>query len=333
MRITIDQALLLKNPLYIDLRTKEEYRQNHVETAINFEVLTYQERKEVSIMHKNNRIKDAYYKAYSYALPKLQALLDIIKENQTRQIVFYCHAGRSRSTIVHNVFKTLKGHKIYQLMSGYKGYRRFVNAFFKNDLDRFDFHVLHGYSGSGKTSLLSKLSTKGKVVINFADIIHNTGSYFGDIIYSEKSISQKRFEDIVFYKLYYSTQKKVYVESESRRIGNIYIRTELYDKIQAGNHLLINHSIEQRTEHIYNEYVLQNPYFTNDIILKKLEYFIKPLGKSTVEKLKVQIKNKEHKAVIRFLLEQYYDPYYKSAIEKYKPYAKEIHLLQGDYTY
>ena len=322
MSIKIKNAFNLKNVLFIDLRTKTEYNESHIKNALNYPILNFDEREIVSKLYKNKKINKAYEMAYDYSLSKLTGLMEIIK-NTNKKIIFYCFKGRSRSQIVYNVFKSLKGKEINYLKGGYKSYRNLVNNFYQNDLDKFNFITLHGYSGSGKTHFLKHVSNENPV-INFADIAKNTGSYFGDIIYSSSNVSQKRFEDIIFNKLYFSKEKKFYLESESKRIGNIFIRDDLFNAMYNGKHYLIKSNLNQRAKRIYKDYIERNDKFSKKIIIDKLNYFTKKFGNKKIEYLKKSIYKDEYMEVIKFLLNNYYDPLYKKSIEKYKPYDKVI---------
>ena len=72
----------------------------------------------------------------------------------------------------------LYGFKVYTLVGGYKKFRNYVLDTFKLP---FQFNILGGYTGSGKTELLKTLKEKGETIIDLEGIANHKGSAFGNI--------------------------------------------------------------------------------------------------------------------------------------------------------
>ena len=61
-KVTVKEALKLKNTLLIDTRSPKEYHNDHIEGAINLPLLNDQERHEVGIIYKQISREDAIEK-------------------------------------------------------------------------------------------------------------------------------------------------------------------------------------------------------------------------------------------------------------------------------
>ena len=85
------------------------------------------------------------------------------------------------------------GFKVYTLVGGYKKFRNYVLDTFKLP---FQFNILGGYTGSGKTELLKTLKEKGEPVIDLEDLASHKGSAFGNIGLPEQP-GQEMFENLL----------------------------------------------------------------------------------------------------------------------------------------
>ena len=308
MEIDIESYFSLKDVLTIDMRTKEEYKSSHILNAINFEILNHEERKEVSILYNKKKIEEAYLKAYEYSILKLPKLFKIIKKNKNRKIVFYCSRGGSRSTIVYEVFRNLKGIEIYKLSGGYKSFRRYVNEYFEKSLNKFDFRVLHGNYGSSIDELLNYLSELKLSTFNFNEIDNN--------------ISQKQLDNILFDKLFYLNENIIYIGNENKEFSNAFIRKELIDKFRRSKHILLKDSIDLRIENIYNkDFVNISEEFLNNFIYK-IKKMNKIIGNNLVNEIIDDLSNENYKNAIKKLVINYYDKIYKKEILEYESYYK-----------
>ena len=72
----------------------------------------------------------------------------------------------------------LYGFKVYLLVGGYKAYRTWVLAHFVKD---YNFNIIGGYTGSGKTLLIHELLKENKTVIDLEGLANHKGSAFGAI--------------------------------------------------------------------------------------------------------------------------------------------------------
>ncbi|MDM8533066.1 rhodanese-like domain-containing protein [Clostridiaceae bacterium HSG29] len=309
MEIDIENYFSLNDVLTIDMRTKEEYKSSHILNAINFEILNHEERKEVSILYNEKKIEEAYLKAYEYSILKLPKLFKIIKKNKNKKIVFYCSRGGSRSTIVYEVFRNLKGIEIYKINGGYKSFRRYVNEYFEKSLNKFDFRVIHGYYGSSIDELLNHLTELELANFNFNEIINN-------------DISQKQLDNILFDKLFNLKDNVIYIGNENRQFSNACIRKEFLDKLKNSKHILLKDSIDLRIENIYNrDFVNISEKFLSNLIIK-IKEMKKIIGNKLVSEIIGDLLNENYKIAIKELVINYYDNIYKKEILEYESYYK-----------
>ena len=308
MEIDIESYFSLNDVLTIDMRTKEEYKSSHILDAINFEILNHEERKEVSILYNERKIEEAYLKAYEYSILKLPKLFEIIKENKNKKIVFYCSRGGSRSTIVYEVFRNLKGIEIYKINGGYKSFRRYVNEYFEKSLNKFDFRVIQGNYGSSIDELLNHLISLKLTTFNFNEIDNN--------------ISQKHLDNILFDKLFYLKDNVIYIGNENKEFSNAFIRKELIDKLKNSKYILLKDSIDLRIENIYNkDFINISDEFLNNFIIK-IKEMKKNIGNNLVSEIVDDLSNENYKIAIKKLIINYYDNIYKKEVLEYGSYYK-----------
>ncbi len=308
MEIDIESYFSLNDVLTIDMRTKEEYKSSHILNAINFEILNHKERKEVSILYNKKEIEEAYLKAYEYSILKLPKLFEIIKKNKNRKIVFYCSRGGSRSNIVYEVFRNLKGIEIYKINGGYKAFRKYVNEYFEKNLNKFDFRVIHGNYGSSIDELLNHLTELQLATFNFNEL--------------DNDISQKQLDNILFDKLFYLNDKIIYIGNENKEFSNAFIRKELIDKLKNSKHILLKDSINLRIENIYNrDFINVSEKFLNNFIIK-IKEMKKIIGNNLVSEIIADLSNENYKIAIKKLVINYYDKIYKKEILEYESYYK-----------
>lgn len=323
--ITVDEAMCLKKTIFIDVRSPSEYAESTVVNAVNLPILNDEERAEVGTVYRNESHQKAISLGVKYASYKLPSLYDQILEykKEYEHIVFFCWRGGMRSKSVCDFLSMFKIPQVYQLVGGYKAYRKFVMDYFENRLDAFHFIMIHGLTGVGKTYILEGLSSKGMPVLNLEDLAQNSGSVFGDIVFKGEQPSQKMFESKIFHMLFTATGKNIFVESESKRIGNVQIPDKIYQRMINGNHILVSTSLDNRVEIILQDYI--DHLDTNgEKIRRALEHLRKRLGNEAVDNLLQKQSEKAYTYIIKYLIEHYYDPLYQYSIDKYKEYDLDI---------
>jgi len=322
--ISIEDALYLNNCIFIDVRSPSEYDEATIPNSINIPLFSDEERHFIGKKYKENKL-DAKKLGIKFASKKLENIYERIIElkNQYQNIVIFCWRGGMRSSSICNLLSGLNIKGIYQLKGGYKSYRKLVNNFIENEIDKFDFIVLHGLTGVGKTYILKELRKNKIPILDFEGMAKNAGSVFGGLLFDSNPPTQKNFEAAIFNELFYNKLDYVVVESESKRIGYVNIPNSIISKMETGIHILVNTNIHNRVNNLYNDYINSQETNSPDLdysIIKSLQHLKKRLGNEEVESLILNIKNKNYYTVIENLINQYYDPLYKYSIRKIDNY-------------
>lgn len=317
--ISFEQVLKLKNYILIDARSPKEFLEQGIPGSINIPALLDEERAEVGTAYSKisqEKAKEIGIQKISKRLPEIFRNINELSK-QYNNLVFYCSRGGMRSGTLEVLFNTL-GFKTMKLKGGYKSYRQYILKRIE-EINRKKFYiVLHGRTGEGKTKILEKLEEKGFSVLNLEKIANHKGSFFGGIC-EEKSQSQKRMDSEIFNKLYLDKKGYFLVESESKRIGNVYIPETIYNSILNGKHLFIKTTMENRLKTIMEDYADANLDELEKCLFKVSRYISREKYKEYHELLT----KKEFKKFGELLMKEYYDPLYDRGINKYN-YELEI---------
>ncbi len=302
--IKIEDALT-KDAIFIDTRTPKEYQEDHLPNAINLPILNNEERAVVGTLYKQTSREKAIEKGIELFAPKLPQFHEELSKHRDKLIIVYCWRGGMRSRTVVALFKAL-GFNLLQLQGGHKAYRKYI----RNKLENFKLKpkliVLSGLTCTGKTDLLKQFPNS----LDLENLAQHRGSLYGGINLTPSS--QIKFENHL-----YQTLKNLnhydylFVEGESRRIGNIIIPPFLWKAMVNGIHILITRTIENRVQACIKEYINNN---TDEIIniTEKLSRIISKTNQALVIEL---LKNKEYRKAIKILLEKYYDPLYQNTLK------------------
>ena len=209
-------------------------------------------------------------------------------------------------------------------------------------LDKYNFYILTGKTGSGKTQLLNRLSTDIDGIIDLEHLANHKGSAFGYPI-SQIQPTQSGFENALLFELLQKQSHCILLEDESRLIGQNLIPPQIKEKMNSSPVVYLDVDIDTRAKHIFKEYVfdpLQQGISKDTLFqhaLKGLERISKRLGGKMFHSLKKSMSQaflqeqsmneQAHLEYIYTLLEVYYDKRYDHAFNKNK---RKI-LFQGNF--
>jgi len=185
--------------------------------------------------------------------------------------LIHCWRGGMRSAAVAWLLD-MYGFKVYLLVGGYKAYRKWVLSQFEKD---YNFNIIGGYTGSGKTLLLYELETQQKITVDLEGLANHKGSAFGSIE-GVKQPGQEMFENLLAEKLQAASHEMhkesdsdspilsavegrglggcIYLEDESQRIGNVQIPMPLWRNMRKSPVFFIDIPFEERLVYITEEY-------------------------------------------------------------------------------
>jgi tRNA 2-selenouridine synthase len=224
-----------------------------------------------------------------------------------------CWRGGMRSGAMTTVFRSI-GWDACQLDGGYKTFRTHVLTKLETLPGQYRYQVLGGPTGSAKTRVLQAIAEQGGQVLDLEEIACHKGSVLGRLP-GQPQPSQKWFETAIWQTLRnFDPALPVFVEAESRKIGNLRLPAELFTAMQSSPICEICADIPQRVDFLLRDY----DYFTQDALnLKKhLDALRTLLGHERVNAWHEQIDQHDFAGLTGSLLQHHYDPLYARARQR-----------------
>lgn len=341
-KINIEEFLLLaKQHPVLDVRSPGEYEHAHIPSAINLPLFTDEERKEVGTAYKQQDREAAIKIGLDFFGPKMRKMVEEVEnivsgfslsdsrqtaflkngQQETRNILVHCWRGGMRSGAVAWLLD-MYGFKVYLLAGGYKAYRKWVLLRFEKE---YNFNIIGGYTGSGKTLLLQELQNHGKTIIDLEGLANHKGSAFGAL----ENIPQPRqemFENMLAESLLVAgcsltgngdspTNNKqrtsaIFLEDESQRIGNLQLPMTLWNTMRKAPVFFIDIPFEERLIYITADYGKQDKESLKAAILR----IQKRLGGLETKNAVRFLDEDNYKECFRILL-SYYDKWYYKGLQ------------------
>jgi tRNA 2-selenouridine synthase len=313
----------------IDVRSPAEYAEDHIPGAICAPVLDDAERAEVGTLYKQ---------VSAFEAKKLGAAL--LAKNASRHIqelfknkpkswhpLVYCWRGGKRSGAMAHILREI-GWNADTLEGGYKAYRRWVVQQLETLPERFDFRVVHGPTGSGKSRLLAALKRSGAQVLDLEDLAAHRGSVLGNLP-DRPQPSQKMFESLLLKELSaLDASRPVFVEGESKKIGELQVPEALMSRMRASACILLETSLETRVDLLLDEY----RHFLEDrkSLDAQLDCLVALHGREKIAQWKAISNWREF--VARLLVEHYDPAYRRSSMRNFNklPEARAVRIASPD---
>ena len=204
------------------------------------------------------------------------------------------------------------GFKVNLIEGGYKAFRAAIVEDIPKRVAPLQFKVISGPTGSGKTRLLHALAAEGAQVLDLEDLACHRSSVLGHIP-GQPQPSQKHFDTRVWQALRsFDPTRPVFVESESRKVGNLSIPESLMLAMRDSPCFELQLSLDERVALLMEDY----KFFVDDQDLfgRRLDALVAIRGKAVVEAWKEQIQAGHIEHVVRDLLVLHYDPTYASSM-------------------
>lgn len=240
----------------IDARSPGEFARDHLPGADNWPVLDDTERALVGTEYKQVSALDARKQGAALVARRIADLFDRHLADKPREWspLVYCWRGGQRSGTLA-WFLDQVGFRVNLLQGGYKAFRTAVRDELAVLPDRFDFHVLGGRTGTGKSRLLQALNAQGAQVLDLEALACHRGSVLGALPGLAQP-SQKQFEGRIWQSLRgLDPMRPVFVESESRKIGQLQVPEALILRMRAHGRLwLVEMPLAQRVQLLLEDY-------------------------------------------------------------------------------
>jgi tRNA 2-selenouridine synthase len=299
--------------MVIDVRSESEFANGHVPGSINIPILNNEERTIVGITYKQQGSNQAVVEGIRLTGPRLHKLVEQVQQTVgEREALAYCWRGGMRSQNFCWIMQQA-GVKVTALTGGYKQYRRWILHQFER---KFNFILLTGFTGSGKTEILAWLNQRGEQTLCLESFAHHKGSAFGGINQNQQPTTEQFENNIGEALSALDENKSIWIEDEAIGIGNVFIPLPIWQNMRESKLIKIEVDKEERIERLLKEYGMAQPDALKEAI-KKIE---KKLGGQHAKAAMLAIDNQEL-AVAADIILTYYDKYYDKSIESRKLYA------------
>ncbi len=296
----------------IDVRSPGEFSLDHVPDAVNCPVLDDAERARVGTIYAQVSPFDARKTGAALVSRNIARHIDerFHERARTWRPLVYCWRGGQRSASMAHVLREV-GWDAATLEGGYRAYRREVLAQLDRLPQRYRFRVLCGATGSGKSRLLEALAARGAQVIDLERLACHRGSLLGDLP-GEAQPSQKMFDSLLWKALgRFDPGKPVYVEAESKKIGQIQVPAGLLERMREGECLRLEMPVAERVRFLIGEY---KHFLAEPAGLKeKLRCLNAHYGSEVVGRWLSQADSGAWPELVADLLHTHYDPSYLRA--------------------
>ncbi len=299
----------------IDARSEGEFAEDHLPGAINWPSLNNEERQLVGTEYKQISAFDAKKRGAALVAKNIARHLerDVINKPRDWQPLVYCWRGGKRSGSLALILDQI-GFNVTLVDGGYKAFRAALVADLPQLAAQFDYRVICGTTGSGKTRLLQALAALGAQVLDLEALANHRSSVLG-VIPGLPQPTQKAYDSLIWAALKsFDATRPVYIESESKKVGNVAIPEGLITAMRSAPCLQLDLSEDERVELLLEDY---------DFFVKDIEFFCDRLGaltqargKDVVLDWQTRSRAGDVASVVRELLVNHYDPVYLQSMKR-----------------
>ena len=298
----------------IDARSESEFALDHIPGAINCPVLNDEERILVGTTYKQVNAFEAKKIGAPLVARNIARHIETLFADKPRdwKPLVYCWRGGNRSGSMAHILAKV-GWPAVQLDGGYKAFRNHVNAALENP-PALPFRVICGTTGSGKSRLLETLESIGAQVLDLERLAAHRGSVLGHLP-NEPQPSQKAFETRIWDKLRrFDPSKPVFVESESKKVGNLRVPEVVMERMRAAPCISLQLARPKRVDLLMEDY----QHFALDpaALNGQLEHLVQLHGRAKIDAWHEMANTGRMPELVDELLVQHYDPAYLRSIDR-----------------
>jgi len=291
----------------IDVRTPAEFEQGHIPGAINIPIFTNEERVQVGTKYKRSSKDAAVLLGLELVGPKLSVFVRRAKKVAIDgEILIHCWRGGMRSGSMAWLYETA-GLKPSLLVGGYKAYRRLIRKSFSEPTNLV---VIGGYTGSGKTEVLHKLTEMNEQVLDLEGVANHKGSVFGALGQADQPTTEQYENDLAKIWSGFDHTKPIWTEDESHSVGSVWINDALFEQMRKAPLLAIIVPKSERIKRLVKEYAC----FDIEVLKQMCKKIEKRLGGLKVKKAFESLDQGDFATVADITLD-YYDKAYGHGLD------------------
>lgn len=299
----------------IDARSEDEFAHDHLPGAVNWPTLNNAERIQIGTLYKQVNAFEARKRGAAVAARSIAAHIEreVIDKPKDWRPLSYCWRGGQRSGALSLILSQI-GFRVTLIEGGYKAFR----ACLLQDVDLIAptlcFTVVCGPTGSGKTRLLQVLADQGAQVLDLEALANHRSSVLGAVP-GVPQPSQKRFDTLIWDALHqFDPLRPVFVESESKKVGNLSVPGTLVEAMRQSPCLHLQLSDTERVALLMEDY----SHLVRDVdyFCERLAVLIPLQGRAVVEGWMALARSGHLPQVVQDLLTKHYDPAYLQSMQR-----------------
>ncbi len=314
----------------IDARSESEYALDRLPGAVNWPTLNDLERHEVGTEYKQVSAFDARKRGAVMAARNIANHIEAHTADKPKgwKPLLYCWRGGQRSGSLALVLSQI-GFDVHIIDGGYKAFRAEMLLDTARLSGTFNYRVICGPTGSGKTRLLTSLAAAGAQVLDLEALAEHRSSVLG-LIPGQPQPSQKQFDMRVWDALRkFDSSRVVWAESESKKVGNVSVPDALMSALRASPCARLELPIEERVQLLMEDY----DFFVKDpaFFCQRLDVLKDLRGKAVIDDWRARVHAGQIEGVVRELLELHYDPGYATSTRRnYQEFDASYLIAAGD---
>jgi tRNA 2-selenouridine synthase len=299
----------------IDARSESEYAEDRLPGAVNWPTLNDEQRRIVGTEYAQDSPFVAKKRGAAMAARNIAEHIEreVINQPKDWKPLVYCWRGGKRSGSLALVLDQI-GFRVHVLEGGYREYRRAVMAELEALPRRFQYRVVCGTTGSGKSRLLQVLAARGAQVLDLEALANHRGSVLG-LVPGSPQPGQKQFDSRVWDALRrFDPTRVVWVESESKKVGELRVPQALIERMRASPCVVLELPLQARVSLLmedYQHFVTDTPAFC-----QRLDALRTLRGNEVINAWQEAARAGQTSHVVRELLVTHYDPIYLQSMRR-----------------